>query len=526
MLDLLITGGLVIDGTGNPGYFGAVGVEGERVRLFRGALDGVAAQRTIDATGRVVCPGFIDMHAHSGLVILAEPRHEPKVRQGVTTEVIGIDGCSYAPFPSPEDLEQFIEINAGLDGCPPLPGRWSTVEQYLDLFTNRVAVNIVYLVGNSPLRVCAVGWADRPPTPAELRNQRALLRTAMEEGAWGMSTGLDYPRRAATPTPTSWSPCRRRPAGSAASITRTCGYSLGDRFLDPFREAIDIGRRACVPAHITHFYQRTTAPGGATRMLALVEDARAEGLDVTFDGYPYAYSSTRLNIVIPQWAFDGGLAALRRNLADPEARARMKKEMGPRAASWHDMWVTHLKRPEHHRFEGRSLAEVAELMGLDVVDAICELLLREDQQVSFVSAGANMATMPRFVSHPLYMVGSDAVLIGDYPSPRTYGTFPVILAEFVREERWLGLTDAIRKMTSFPAQRLGLPDRGLLRDGFKADVVVFDAGTVKAPATRREPKQFPVGIEQVIVNGRVVVDQGRHTGVLAGRALRRGRAST
>ena len=149
--------------------------------------------------------------------------------------------------------------------------------------------------------------------------------------------------------------------------------------------------------------------------------------------------------------------------------------MGPRAASWHDMWVTHFKRPEHHRFEGRSVAEVAELMGLDVVDAICELLLLEDQQVSFVSAGANMATMPRFVSHPLYMVGSDAVLIGDYPSPRTYGAFPIILAEFVREERWLGLPDAIRKMTSFPAQRLGLPDRGLLRDGFKADVVVFDA---------------------------------------------------
>jgi N-acyl-D-amino-acid deacylase len=525
MLDLLITGGLVVDGTGNPGYHGAVGIEGERVRLFRGALAGIDARRTLDATGRIVCPGFIDMHAHSGLVILAEPRHEPKVRQGVTTEVIGIDGCSYAPFPSHADLEQFVEINAGLDGCPPLAGRWTTVEQYLDLFTSRVAVNIVYLVGNSPLRVSAVGWDDRPPTAAEMRNQRALLRTAMEEGAWGMSTGLDYP-------PGSYADTEELVALSAEAA-RLGGiyhthvrYILGYRFLDPFREALEIGRRAGIPAHITHFYQRTTAPGGAARMLALVEDARAEGLDVTFDGYPYAYSSTRLNIVIPQWAFDGGLAALRRNLADPEARARMRKEMGPRAASWHEMWLTHFKRPEHHRFEGRSLAEIAELMGLDVVDAICELLLREDQQVSYVSAGANLATLPRFVSHPLYMVGSDAVLIGDYPSPRTYGTFPVILAEFVREERWLSLADAIRKMTSFPAQRLGLPDRGLLRDGFKADVVVFDAETVKAPATRREPKQFPVGIEHVIVNGCHVVDRGQHTGTLAGRALRRGRAST
>jgi N-acyl-D-amino-acid deacylase len=190
------------------------------------------------------------------------------------------------------------------------------------------------------------------------------------------------------------------------------------------------------------------------------------------------------------------------------------------------MWITHLKRPEHHRFEGRSLAEVAELLGQDPVDTICDLLLLEDQQVAYVSAGANAATLPAFVAHPLSMVGSDALLIGEYPSPRTYGTFPVILAEFVREDRYLALPDAIRKMTSFPAQRLGLSDRGVLRDGFKADLVIFDAERVKAPATRREPKQFPIGIDYVLVNGQVVVDQGRPTGVLAGRALRRGRAST
>jgi N-acyl-D-amino-acid deacylase len=525
MLDLLIAGGLIVDGSGNPGYHGAVGVEGERLRILRGALDGVAAHRTIDATGRVVCPGFIDMHAHSGLVLLAEPRHEPKVRQGVTTEVIGIDGCSYAPFHHHEDLERFVELNAGLDGCPPLPGRWATVEQYLELFTHRVAVNVVYLVGNSPLRVCALGWDDRRPTAAELADQRALLRTAMEEGAWGVSTGLDYPpgSYADTAELVALSQEAARLGGIYHTHVR---YGLGDRFLDPFREALEIGRRSGIATHITHFYQRTTAPGGAARLLALVEDAREAGQDVTFDGYPYAFSSTRLNIVIPQWAFDGGPERLRANLAAPEARARMKREMAPRAASWHEMWVTHFKRPEHHRFEGRSVAEVAELLGVDEVDAICDLLLREDQQVSFVSAGANLATLPRFVTHPLYMVGSDAVLIGDYPSPRTYGTFPLILGEYVREERRLTLPDAVRKMTSFPAQRIGLPDRGLLRDGFKADVVVFDPRTVKAPATRREPKQFPVGIDTVVVNGRVVVDQGRHTGVLAGRALRRGRAAT
>jgi N-acyl-D-amino-acid deacylase len=443
----------------------------------------------------------------------------------VTTEVIGIDGCSYAPFRDRRDFEQFVEINAGLDGCPPLPGRWATVEEYLDQFGQRVAVNIVYLVGNSPLRIGAVGWGDRRATAAELANETALLRTAMEEGAWGMSTGLDYP-------PGSYADTAElvhlsQEAGRLGGFYHThVRYGLGDRFLDPFREAIEIGRRSGIPAHITHFYQRTTAPAGARRMLALVEDARDEGLDVTFDGYPYAYSSTRLNIVIPQWAFDGGLDRLRENLRSPAARARMRGEMAPRAASWDEMWITHLKRPEHHRFEGRSLAEVAELQGKDVVDAVCDLLLLEDQQVSYVSAGANAATLPTFVGHPLYMVGSDAVLIGEYPSPRTYGTFPVILAEFVREEGWLALPDAIRKMTAFPAQRIGLPDRGLLRDGFKADLVVFDARTVKAPATRREPKQFPIGIDYVLVNGKVVVDQGKSTGVLAGRALRRGRGDT
>src|ERR1700716_2524486 len=193
MFDLLITGGQIIDGTGNVGFYGAVAVEGETVRILRGDVSAVEAARVIDATDHVVCPGFIDFHAHSGLVILAEPRHEPKVRQGVTTEVIGIDGCSYAPFKDPEDLRRFIDLNSGLDGRPALPDAWSTVAEYLALFDNRVAVNICYLLGNSPLRVNTVGWNNRPASAAEKADMQALLREAMQEGAWGMSTGLDYP---------------------------------------------------------------------------------------------------------------------------------------------------------------------------------------------------------------------------------------------------------------------------------------------------------------------------------------------
>jgi len=327
MLDLLIRGGLIIDGSGNPGFYGAVAVEDERVRILRGDTAGIEARRIIDATNRVVCPGFIDMHAHSGLVILAEPQHEPKVRQGITTELIGIDGNSYAPFHSHDDFLKFVQINSGLDGNPRLPGRWSTVEQYLDMFTRRVAVNIAYIVGNSPLRIGAVGWDDRPATRDEMANQKALLRTAMEEGAWGMSTGLDYP-------PGSYGNTAEltelsREAARLGGIYHThVRYSLGDKFLDPFREALDIGRGSDIPVHITHFYHRTTSPGGASRMLGLVEDARDAGLDVTFDSYPYNLSSTRLTILLPQWTHDGGYAQLMEVLRDQKLRSRLRSEMG------------------------------------------------------------------------------------------------------------------------------------------------------------------------------------------------------
>jgi N-acyl-D-amino-acid deacylase len=523
MLELLIRGGMIVDGTGNPGFYGAVGVQGETIGILRSDLDGIEAARVIDATGRIVCPGFIDMHAHSGLVMLTEPEHEPKVRQGITTELIGVDGNSYAPFKSDEDFRRFVEINSGLDGNPRLPGRWSTVEQYLDMFTGRVAVNVAYILGNSPLRIAAVGWEDRPATRDQIADMKALLREGLEEGTWGLSTGLDYPpgSYADTAELTELSREARRLGGIYHTHVR---YSLGDRFLDPFKEALDIGRGSHIPVHITHFYQRTTSPGGASHMLLLVEDAREEGLDVTFDSYPYMLSSTRLLIMVPQWAHDGGPERLKAALRT--GRERLRKEMEPRAGSWTDIWLTNFKHHHHHRFEGRSIAEVAEITGKDPVDAVCDLLLAEDLQVSYVSASGHGATLPKFVSHPLSMVGSDALLIGEYPSPRTYGTFPIILAEYVREERMMSLPDAVRKMTSFPAQRLGIPDRGLLRDGFKADIVVFDPRRVKAPATRTQPKQFPIGIDYVIVNGQVVVENGRHTGVLAGRALRRGRAST
>ena len=523
MFDVLIAGGQIIDGSGNVGFQGAVGIEGDTVQVLRGDVATIEARKRVDATGRVVCPGFIDFHAHSGLVILAEPKHEPKVHQGVTTEIIGVDGNSYAPFRSQDDLSKFIQLNSGLDGNPPISQRWETVAQYLAHFDRKVAVNICYLVGNSPLRIAAVGWQERPATAAEQADMRALLREAMEEGAWGISTGLDYPpgSYADTDELVNLSEEAARLGGIYHSHVR---YRLGDRFLDPFREAIDIGRRSGIAAHITHFYQRLYTPGSATDMLGLVETARdTEGLDVTFDSYPYVYSSTRLLIMFPDWVHDGGPQRLIEALRAPEARERLRREVGPRGSSWQDIWLTYFKRQHNHQYEGRSVAEIAAMRDQDPVDALCDLLVDEDLQTSYVSLSGDASTLPRFVAHPLSMVGSDAVLLGEFPSPRTYGCFPVILGKFARDERVVTLPQAIRKMTSFPAQRLGLRDRGLLRDGFKADVVVFDPLTVGAPATRSQPKQLPTGIDYVFVNGTAVIDESHHTGALPGRPLRRGR---
>ena len=392
MLDILIRDGLIIDGTGNPGYYGSVGVEGDTIKVFRGSVQGVDAVRTIDATGLTICPGFIDMHAHSGLVLLSEPEHEPKVRQGVTTELIGVDGNSYAPFKSQDDFRRFVEINSGLDGNPPLPGSWSTVEQYLNMFDRKSAVNIAYILGNSPVRIDAIGWESTPATEDDIANMKAMIREAMEEGAIGMSTGLDYPPGGYASTDELVELSKQ--VAELGGIYHThVRYKSGDMFMDPFREAIEIGERSGVPVHITHFYQKAPSPGGAPQLLGLVEEASASGQDVTFDSYPYSLGSTRILIVFPDWVHEGGPERLKEALADEDARERLRGEVVPRAPTWHDMWLTYFKRPENHRYEGRSIAEIAEMRSQHPVDALCDLLIDEDLQTCYVAEGLNLKTL-------------------------------------------------------------------------------------------------------------------------------------
>ena len=526
--DLLIIRGTVVDGTGAPGRPAEVAVTDGRIRVLapnEPPPDHVA--RTIDATGKVVAPGFIDLHSHGGLVILADGRHEPKVRQGVTTELVGVDGNGFAPFERREDLEAFVHLDSGLDGRPEIDYDWTSVASYLARYDGAVSLNVATLVGNSQLRIAALGWDDVPADAPAIDRMRGILRDGMVDGAFGQSSGLDYPPGgyATTEELAALTDEAGRNGGFYHTHVR---YPLGDRYLDPFREAIEIGRRADAPAHITHFYHRETHPGPAEPMLALVDDARAEGLDVTFDTYPSEWASTRLLIQLPQWIQAGGPGPLKARLADRSARDRVRAEFTARGASyaskagWADVRLGAFRRPENLRWESRTVADVMNETGHDALDVICDLLLAEDLGISQVTSGPAAATLPLFVAHPIGMVGTDSTFLGEKPSPRTYGSFPRILGQFVRDEALLSLEEAICKMTSAPAARLGLRDRGVIRDGAVADLVVFDPATVRSTATYEEPRSYPHGIEQVIVAGTLVVADGAHTGATPGRGLRRG----
>ncbi|MCH8827805.1 MAG: amidohydrolase family protein, partial [Chloroflexi bacterium] len=448
----------------------------------------------------------------------------PKVRQGVTTELVGIDGISHAPFKTQDELHRYIWLDSGLNGYPPMPADWLTVADFIGKFDNTVAINVAYILGNSPVRIWSVGWEQRPATSAEIEDMKSVVREAMEEGAWGLSTGLDYPPGAYADTDelVALSEVSARLGGIYHTHTRASLKAKG--VLAPWEEALEIGRRSGIPVHLTHFRQGRQGDGSHLDYLGLVENARDEGMDVTFDCYTYPYSGTTITIGLPFWAKDGGPERLMAALQDPDDRARMKKEVARDRLE--NNWLTNFTQPQNKQYDGLLITDIARMRGQDPADALFDLLVEENLGISTVGLGTNAQTLPAFVSHPAGMIASDAILFGEYPNPRTYGCFPIVLAEFVRAEKHLRLPEAIRKMTSFPAQRLGLPDRGILRDGFKADIVVFNPKTVRTDATKADPKRYPVGIDYVIVNGQVVIENGDNTGALPGRGLRRGRAST
>jgi N-acyl-D-amino-acid deacylase len=522
--DRVLAGGTVVDGTGAPRAAADVGIKDGLVAAIG---RGLAGEAEIDCRGHVVCPGFIDTHSHSDVKVLADPLLPMKVRQGITLEVFGQDGISVAPV-RPEHRAAWKQKLAGLLGDFGVEWDWSATGEYLKrVAEGRPAPDAAYLVPHGALRQWVVGPDDRGATDEELAGMQALLRRGIDEGACGMSTGLIYP------------PCCYADTAELVALGRVLAEtrrplvvhmrSESDRIDEALAEMITVARESGCPVHVSHLKlagRDNWARAGD--VIAALEAGRAEGLALTADQYPYAAGSTLLGAILPPWAHSGGGERTLRLLADGEARARLRAQMAdPAPADWDNFWkwsgpegivIADVPSGRHPEILGQSLAEAARGWGKDPFEAAFDLLLEERMGVAMISFSQDEAVVERFLALPFVNACTDG-LLGGRPHPRAYGAFPRVLGRYVREKRTLTLEEAIRKMTSQAAGAFGLRGTGTLREGARANVVVFDEGRVADRATFEEPMQFPAGIRDVLVGGEPVVRHGALTGARPGKVV-------
>ena len=518
IFDVIIRNGTVIDGSGGPARCVDVGIRGSVIEAVEdlGAAQGAT---TIQADGMVVAPGFIDSHAHSDVMLLADPQHAPKLLQGVTTEVLGQDGLSYAPL-SPDNLQLYRRYLAGLNTSLDVDWNWSSVAEYRARFDGHVAINTAYLIPHGAVRLEVLGMQDVPLVGDDLKRAQRLVERGMEEWGVGFSTGLAYYPQVYSDTEELIELCRPAAGGVFAPHLRS--IFRGEPF-DPVQEALDISRGSGIALHLTHF-----GPGWD---ISMVDRARDGGLDVTFDAYPYFSGSSTLMAFLPPWAQVGGPDDILERLADPVQRKRMEGEVAGirianRIKSWGDMMISHAPSAANRHLVGLTIPEATAARGFETCEEfVCQILLEENLEVGHrmppppdevVEAGSEKYM--KLLEREDYAVSSDSILAGDKPHPRAYGTFPRVLGR-LRRKYGNSLESLINRMTAFPASRFGLDDRGLIRPGMAADVVVFDPDRINDTATYDVPKSHPVGIDYVLVNGRIAVEAGIPTGVLAGRTV-------
>ncbi len=516
MYDLIIQGGRIISGSGDPWYYGDVGVRGDRIAAL-GKLTGEKARRIINAAGKMVSPGFIDMHSHSDTLLLANPKHEVKIMQGVTTEVIGVDGLSYAPL-SESNLQMMRRYLAGLNGNPNILWDWSSVSEYLARFDYQVATNVVYLIPHNALRLECMGFVDRPATTEELRKMQQLTAQGMEEGAVGVSFGLDYYPGRYCNTEELTAICDTVAQYDGISVWHVRIKDLN--LIDGVKEALRVAEETNVNIHVSHYATQGIANKGKSKeLLEMVDAAREKGYDVTFDSYPYTVAASTLILLLPGWVHEGGPDAMLERLTDSKVREEICAELNASDIAWDELILSSLLTEENASFVGCSLQEGAKMAGMDVAGFTCKLLLDEKLDTGFLTVCGNEEDIRKIFQHPCHSACSDGILLGSKPNPRGWGSFPRFLAHYGRDLGLLRIEEIIRHMTSAPAQRLGLHDRGIIKRGLAADLVVFDPVTVRDMATIEEPTRTPVGIDYVVVNGAIVVDNGKHTGMLNGRSL-------
>ncbi|TDD17151.1 D-aminoacylase [Kribbella turkmenica] len=525
-MDTVFRGPLIADGRGGEPYVGDVGIlDGYIAEIADAGM--ISGRRVIDATGLVLAPGFIDMHSHSDLQLLVNPDHVAKVSQGVTTEVLGQDGLSYAPV-NDETLDALRTQLAGWNGDPAgFDWSWRSVGEYLDRLDRGIAVNAAYLVPQGSVRMLAVGWANRPATDSELDAMRELVATGMAEGAFGMSSGLTYAPGMYATTDELVALCEvvRHSGGYYSPHHRSYGAGA----LDAYREMIDVSRRSGCPLHLTHASMSFPVnKGKAPDLLRLVDAALAEGCDISLDTYPYLAGATYLSALLPSWAAEGGTHAVLARLAVPDVRERIRKEMeevGSDGAhgvpvDWSAIEIAGVQEARNESLVGQSIAQAAAVSGVRPAELYFDVLTSDWLATSCVLHIGDEDNVRTIMQHRTHTGGSDGLLVGARPHPRAWGTFPRYLGRYVRELGILSLGECVSHLTHQAARRLGFPDRGVISAGCVADIVLFDPDTVIDTATFDNPRQQAIGIPYVFVRGVATIDDGRATGALAGRALR------
>jgi N-acyl-D-amino-acid deacylase len=516
-VDLIIRSGTVVDGTGAPGFRADVGVAAGRIAEI-GDLSLARGAREIDAADHVVAPGFIDIHTHADIALLARPTHEPKVMQGVTTEVFSNCGLGFAPV-TPRGLEIQKEYLLGLFGDDTgVDWGWSTVRELLDHYRGRIATNAAYLIPHGSVRVSVMGMDDRAATTEEVARMADMVREGMDQGAWGLSTGLWY-------SPMSYAGPEENVAICKAVGERGGFFAIHMRdysndILKSLDESYAMSWDSGAPLQVSHLQIGGAKNWGrAGEVLAHIEKARESGLDVTFDSYPYAAGSTLVQAMLPTWATAGGPSALLARLADAAVRPRIVEAMDEADRDWTRHVLCGSHSAHFKRYEGEAFSRIAQAEGVSVGEVIARLLVADELQACFIAHLGNEDDLKEIIRHPAQMIGSDGLHLPGKTHPRLFGAFPRLLSRYVRDERVLTLEEAVWKMTGFPAKRMGFTDRGRIEAGMAADLVVFDPATIRDTATFEDPCRYPEGIPYVFVNGNLVVDHGRHTGALKGEVL-------
>ncbi len=526
MYDLLFRGALIFDGLGAPPFEGGLAVRGEAVAAMGPGVDG-PARRVVDARGLALSPGFVDIHGHSDYYLLINPEAHAKVRQGVTTDVGG--NCGYAASPicgaEGEERREWYRAQFDLD----LP--FESVRAHLDHVEEvGVSINYAHLAGHNTMRAGVMGGAARPARAEELAAMEEMLSRAMREGAFGLSTGLVYAPACFADAAELTALCRV--AAREGGLLATHMRSEGDGLLEAIDEVTNAAEAAELPLQISHL--KTAGARNWHKLdaaFARIENARARGLDVTCDRYPYTASNTHLSALLPDWVHEGAVEEKVARLLDPETRARIRGEIEsahPDAPYWENVRISRVFTEANVEHEGCTLAQLGERRARAPAEAMLDLLVEERMNVEILIFMMSPGNMRRILQKPYVMVGSDAGAIthepplgGGRPHPRNFGTFPFVLGALARDEGLFSLAEGVRKMTSAPCLRLGIADRGRLAVGMKADLVLFDPARIRDECTYERPVAYPSGVEMVVVNGEVVVEGGEHTGARPGRALRK-----